>query len=277
MSGGANNHARPFVRGAFLLFSHGARPDRAAIHKFVESHPSVSLSHDPLARPQLHVVGEADTESSIAAARAEALSDDRVWVELLRDGLTFDLEGLVPGVPCKTPEANHRFDIGAQNELAGCEAVRLVPGGHLAGGEASLPVLRGMLGLARDIVQHFEQIEAIAWPPSASVIGRRYFESTITAWLEGGAFPALGLAAFRETMDGGLQSVGLGFLIGQELWIEAALASDKVAATRLGVRLINQLVLAGPLDRSEQIIGPEGQRLQLDPSPNRKFIRVRAG
>lgn len=137
-----------------------------------------------------------------------------------------------------------------------------------------MPVVKGLVGLARDMVHHFDDLKAVVWPAAASAIGERFFESISTAWLEGGAFPALGLTAFRETVDGALQSRGLDFWIGQELRIEPPLSSDKVAATRLGVRLINQLVLVGGIDGDERIVGPDGARLILRTSRNGKFVRV---
>lgn len=258
----------------FLLFVQGRRPDRQTIHRFVQSQPNISISLDPAPQRPLGAVGSVARMRNPSAAEAQATSRQCDWLELLRDGLTFDLEGLAPGWPCTIPPAAHRFDFRSDMKPSSFEALRLVPSAHLAGGAGSLPILRGTMRLARELVQHFEQIEAVAWSPAQSLIGRRFFESSITAWLEGGAFPALGLTSFRETLDGGLQSVGLGFIIGQELRIEPALANDKVAATRLGVRLINQLVLAGRIERVEQIIGPTGQLLQLEPSANGKFIRV---
>lgn len=274
MNESRDNEARESVRGSYLLFARGKRPDRAAIHEFIKTHPAISLTHDPVARPPLHIVRENDTPGTIAAQQNLAAPKDRLWVELLSGGLTFDLEGLAPAAGLQVPKVDYFFDTSKEASASRAESIRLVPGLHLAGGEASLPVLRCMLGLARDLVQHFEEIEAVIWPPSSSVIGRRFFESTTTAWLEGGAFPALGLTAFRETIDGGLQSVGLDFLIGQELRIEPSLAGDKVAATRMGVRLINQLVLSGPVTQPEQLVGPNGDRLQLEPSSNGKYIRV---
>ncbi len=131
-----------------------------------------------------------------------------------------------------------------------------------------------MLELARDMIHHFEGIEGAVWPASRSVIGRRFFESTVTAWLSGGAFPALGMTAFSATFDGALQSIGLAYFIGQELRIEPSLASDKPAATRLGIRLVNQLLIMGGLSSSEHVIAPDGSRLVLAPSANGKFIRV---
>lgn len=200
--------------------------------------------------------------------------DKRAWIELLREGLTFDLIGLAPTQACEFPAIEHRFDLEAVPTSFRSEALHLIPGQHLAGGQRSLPVVRGLIGLARDLTQHFTELEAIVWPPSQSVIGRRFFESVSTAWLEGGAFPALGLTAFQKTLDGALQSVGLDFWIGQEIRIEAPLSGDRVAATRLGVRLVNQLIIVGGLDESERFIAPDGTHLVMRPSRNGKFIRV---
>lgn len=256
-----------------MLFAQGKRPTRAAILDFVARQQSVLLSHDP--------AGEAGVELAVAngepspLGRRSAGAQDEVWLELLRDGLTFDLRGLAPG-PCPgVPPITHRFDFAPGGGEDALEALAVLPGPHLAGGERSMPVLKAMLGLARDLTQHFPDLVAIHWAPSHSAIGRRFFESVITAWLDGGAFPALGLTAFEEAPDGALQSVGLGLWIGQEVRIEPPLTNDKIAATRLGVRLINQLVIVGGLDESERIIAPDGTRLVMQTSRNSQFIRVR--
>lgn len=154
------------------------------------------------------------------------------------------------------------------------EALALRPGQHLAGGANSLPVVRGMVALACDLIHHFDDLVAVVWEPASSAIGRRYFESVASAWLDGGAFPALGLTSFKEMSDGALQTVGLEFWTGQELRIEPPLSFDKVDATRLGVRIVNQLVMIGGLDQSERIMAPDGSRLIMRPSRNGKFVRV---
>jgi hypothetical protein len=173
------------------------------------------------------------------------------------------------------PEIVHRFDYPASVATAEAEVVSLRPGPHLAGGAGSAPVLRTMLALARDFTRHFSDLVAIFWPPSRSAIGRRFFESVVTAWLEGGAFPALGLTAFEETSDGALQTIGLELWIGQELRIEPPLAADKIAATSLGVRLINQLVILGGLKGSERILAPDGSLLVMQTLPDSRLIRVK--
>ncbi|MDP4605412.1 MAG: hypothetical protein NWS68_04570 [Erythrobacter sp.] len=198
----------------------------------------------------------------------------QLWLELLREGLSFDLCGLMPGPGCPLPAVRHRFDLGDLPSAEGFDALAIVPGPHLAGGARSQPVLRGMLALARDLTQHFTDLAAIVWAPSHSAIGRRFFESVVTAWLDGGAFPALGLTAFEQQPDGALQSVGLDCWIGQEVRIEPPLSTDKVAATRLGIRLVNQLVITGGLKQSERITAPDGTRLVMHPSRDSTIVRV---
>ncbi|WP_285710298.1 hypothetical protein [Erythrobacter oryzae] len=196
------------------------------------------------------------------------------WIELLREGLTFDLSGLAPGPASAFPGLAHRFDLPALPTPGEYEAMVLRPGPHLAEGAASLPLMRELLALGCDIVRQFEDVLAVAWGPAATAIGRRYFESVTSAWLDGGPFPALGLTAFTATADAALESVGLAFWIGQELRIEPPLSADRVAATRLGIRLVNHLVLAGGLNEDDRIIAPDGSRLVLRPSRSRALISV---
>jgi hypothetical protein len=256
-----------------LLFAPGKRPTRAAIASFLSRQQAVRLSHDPAAPSgaELAVARSVGDRSGAEGAEAQV----EVWLELLRDGLTFDLCGLAPGPSGTVPEIEHRFDFPATASAAEPEVVTILPGPHLAGGERSAPVLRGMIALARDLTQHFPDLLAVFWPASRSAIGRRFFESVVSAWLDGGAFPALGLTAFEETPEGALQSIGLGLWIGQEIRIEPPLAADKIAATRLGVRLINQLVILGGLKESERIVAPDGTRLVMQTSRNSQLIRIR--
>ncbi|KEO91290.1 hypothetical protein EH31_01105 [Erythrobacter longus] len=234
----------------------------------------MSISHDPLDEASLDLVtpdgGGADQLGEILAS----VRQKRVWVEFVRDGLTFDLTGLAPGLTADFPQVFHRFDLKQLPEQADYEVLHLTPGHHLAGGERLIPIAQGLLGLARDLVDHFDELDCVVWPPSASAIGHQFFESVVTAWLEGGPFPALGLTAFRETVDGALQSEGLDYWIGQEVRIEPPLSADKVTATRLGVRLINQLVLVGGIEQSERVVAPDGTNLVMRTSRNGKFVRV---
>lgn len=220
----------------------------------------IGISHDP---------------SPDTAAHAETLWPGQLhWLELLRDGLTFDLSGLTPGPASAFPVLAHRFDLPALPAADDHEAMILRPGPHLAAGGNSLPLVRTMLAVACDLVRHFDDLVAVGWGPAGTAIGRRFFESVTSAWLDGGPFPALGLTAFVETADGALQSEGLAFWIGQELRIEPPLSADRVAATRLGIRLVNHLVLTGGLSADDRITAPDGTRLVLRASRGRAIISV---
>jgi hypothetical protein len=254
--------------GLHVLFAQGKRPSRAAIRRFAGDHPSIDISHDP------DEAVAAPSAASCDECRPASSRESGAWLELLRDGLTFDVTGLAPGPSCAAPDIAYRFDIEDRGSEGALEAIRIAPGTHLSGGERTLPVFKGMAGLVRDLVHHFDDVRAICWPPARSAIGRRYYESVVTAWLEGGAFPALGFCAFDETAEGALQSSGLEHWTGQELRIEPPISADKVAATRLGVRLINQLVLVGGIEESERFVAPDGARLVMRPSRNRRFVQV---
>ena len=208
-----------------------------------------------------------------AVESAQSVQDDLGWIDLLYSGLSFRLTGLAPYLAVEKPRHRDAYDIGS---ISGdIETVRLCVGDHLKGAQGTLPVFRGMLALARDLVRHFEGVHAVAWPPANSLIGRRYFESTVTAWLEGGAFPALGLASFVQADDGSLESVGLAYLVDQEMSIAPVLASDPVTATRLGVRIANHLVLAGGISEREEFTGPDGASLVMEPSDGGRIVRIK--
>lgn len=256
------------------MFSNGKRPDRRAVKEFAACHPNVSISHDPVGDASLHLVTSDGEDTDRAGETMANIRHDRVWVEFVRDGLTFDLAGLAPGQSSDFPQVLHRFDLKELPAQDDYEVLHLTPGHHLTGGEQMMPIVKSLLGLARDLVDHFDELACVVWPPAGSAIGHQFFESVITAWIDGGPFPALGLTAFRETVDGALQSEGLDFWIGQEVRIEPPLSEDKIAATRLGVRLINQMVLVGGVETSERVVAPDGTRLLMRPSRNGKFVRV---
>ena len=251
--------------GIYLLFEAGTRPDRDRMRPFVASHPQHGISFDP--------AGSASDVADGAKPREAAPA----WLELLSSGLTFELSGLAPGESLDMPTASQLFDIKDANGPMEWEAVCLAPGAHLSGGERTLPVIRVMMALARDLVSHFEALAAVAWMPASAMIGRRYFESTVSAWLGGGPFPSPGLAAFEAGGGGSLRSVGLAHFIGQEIVIDPLLASDRLAATRLGARIVNQLVLTGKLSEREDIIAPDGTRLVMTPEAGGAEVHIRPG
>ncbi|GMN01601.1 hypothetical protein [Erythrobacter sp. MTPC3] len=256
-----------------MLFASGKRPAHSAIREFFKGHGRTSISNDPFPDGPLQLAqpGKRDPQATPVDMRT---GDNRLSTELLCDGLTFDLHGLAPGAKSAVPDVDHMFDMTERPGALRLEALQLLPGRHIKGAAHTMPVARCMIELARDFVRQFDDLTAVIWEPSSSAIGRRFFESIATAWLDGGAFPAPGLVAFRDTRDGAVQSVGLDFWTGQELRIEEPLSNDTAEAGRLGVRIINRLVPLGGLDTSERMVGLDGNILMLRPSRNGRYVRV---
>jgi len=237
-----------------LLFERGQRPDAHAVRAAVEGADRLSITHEFAGR-----------------------SGDTSGFELLRDGMTYDLTGLAPGLAETVPLQRHRYGLEDSFDQSDFEALALRPGPHLVAGAHSLPVVRTMAGVAAALLPGLPTLRAVAWPPAGSAVGPGFFASTVATWLSGGAFPALGFAALAEEADGSLRSEGLAWFNGQELRLAADLAKDRTAAARLGVRLINQLVLQGRVTEPEVIVAPDGGRLALEPTRDGAIVRVRRG
>lgn len=272
--------------GLSLLFAPGTRPDGAGIRAlsanggvFAVSHDGGTTSNAETARngaatPNGPASGnQAGQNHPSAADSLGDLPEMPEWLELLANGLTFDITGLAPGRAAKSPECGHKFDLDPAFDPAGYEALCLCPGPHLAGGERMMPVVRAMVGLAASLCA-LPDLVAVAWHPARSWIGPRYFTSIIGNWLEGGVFPGLGLVGLNTVADGGMQSEGVAFFTGQELRIEPELTDDRAGAAKIAIRLIDYIVANGALDQSAEVTGPGGRLLRIEPSSNQRFIRV---
>lgn len=256
ISGGDDKAVTAGEGALLLLFPSGERPEEGVLRE---------------------VVSETDRLTVTSAIGTREAKNVPCGIELLRDGMTYDLIGAAPGPGMAIPKPTHRFGVPQNLDSADVEALSLQPGPHLAPGARTVPVVRTMMGVATMIVAHLPGLRAVAWPAAGTVIGMDFFVSSMTAWLAGGVFPALGLTAFAADPDGGLRSEGLAFLTGQEIRLGRELAEDRAAGVRLGVRLVNQLVGQGRVTDPEAIIGPEGERLTLDPSADTRLISVRRG
>jgi len=243
------------MSAASLLFQAGRRPDRAAVRELAARERDFAVSLEPDLAPGPDPSGRGD------------------WIELVIHGLTFDLTGLAPRQPAPPPEAGHFYGleptIGARN----LEAVTLVPGPHLAGGQQLLPVLRSHALLAARLAA-LPGVVAVAWHAARSWSAPEFFRGNVLRWIDGGAFPALGLAALSTTESGGMVSEGLALFTGQELELDARLAEDRADAARIALRLMHWLVENGAVDQRETLTGPSGELLHLEPSPNQRLIKV---
>lgn len=224
---------------------------------FCERSPAISVSH-----------------AEDVAAMEEPAKD--CWMELLASGLTFDLRGLSPG-PASSPERCD-FAIELEGEAAEwnerhLEAVSLVPGPHLRGGEAIIPAVRTMCRVGARLSE-LPGVDALAWDAAGCWISPSYFRASAMHWLDGGPFPAQGLTAHKSTPDGGLQTVGMAFFTGQELRLEPELVEEPKSAARLAARLVNWLLEEGALREDTQIELAHGDRFMLRPARYGNLVRV---
>ena len=251
-------------QGLFLLFEEGRRPDRGQLLSAIADIPSASVSHDPSLK------GEPEGES--AANSDPAHSGD--WLELLQWGITFDLLGMGPGPSVAVPEIAYRFGCDVDAGAEGAEAIAIVPGPHIADGAHSLPIVRAMLDLGSGLAQGLEGVLAVCWSPARSAMGVGVFSRSVEGWLAGGAFPSLGLAGFAMQDDGTMASEGLAHFTGQELLLDGRLAADPVAATRLGARIIHELVASGRLEEPREFETTDGALVKLLPAASGETIEV---
>jgi len=187
------------------------------------------------------------------------------WAELLRDGLTFDLEGMAPGPARDHLNVRHRYGLPTDFDVSGLEAVSLTPGPHLAGAEHLLPVVRVATALLLELAA-LPGLAAISWVPAANLLSPEWFGRAAGAWLEGGPFPAFGLASLAACSDGGVRSEGLRFLAGREFRVDRA-ARQPMPPIAIAVRLLDWLVAHGTLEAPCEVelagVGPVW--LDLDP------------
>ena len=238
-----------------LAFAEGAKADAAAVLAALEGSSRIFVSHVPDAIEQAG------------------------WAELLVDGLTYDISGF--GADAETRIARPRNHFGYSNpdywpdSLPDTLAISLGP--HLRNASSHLPILRGIMEIGVALSAALPDVIAVIWRPADLAIEPGHFQADMAKWLEGGALPAQLLAPVNDALDGGLQSTGLAHFTGQELRIEPELTEDRDYAMRLASRLLGQLLLSPPLGSVEEVIGPDGNALRLEPSRNGKFVRVWRG
>ena len=215
-----------------------------------------------------------DAVPGLGASITHRPDDAEGWLEILASGLAFDLVGLAPAQSSRPPEA--RFCLGISRDEADtpCEAITLLPGPHLQGaGSAMTPVVRTMAGLIANFARHLP-VKAVCWHPAGTWMEPQYFARTVENWLSGGPFPSLGLTAIEQIGEQGVRSTGLAFFTGQEMELEWHRDQPVAEAVKLAIRVIDFLVSEGPLDAVTELQGPAGELLVVEPSEDRRLVRV---
>jgi hypothetical protein len=242
-----HGEALPQAAGLSLLFAAGTRPSASDIERLLSAKMSARVS-------SLHRMGEG-------------------LLELLASGLTFDLQGLAEGPACPFPPASHFFGLSPKDADPQLEAITLLPGPHLAGGGAMLPVVRAMAVLAGELAVDL-QPRAVCWHPAASWMASDYFSRVAAAWQGGGAFPALGLCGVDRKPDGAVETIGLAYFVGHELRVEPGIGESAAETVKLAVRMIDHLTRHGPIRQREVLTGPSGEALFFEPMAGGRFVRM---
>lgn len=229
-----------------LIFAKGQRPSCAQLVSLRDSggDKALLITHQPL--------------------------KDEGWVELLVMGMSLDCKGLAPADPTASPLAGPMLGLGL-HPIG--ESIALYPGPHLLEGAGLVPVIRAIVtaGLA---LTALPGLVAVCWGPAHCWMAPAYFRKVVGDWLSGGPFPVLGLTSLERGADGVMHSIGLGFLIGQEVLFPAGPSLHPAVQARIAVRLINDLILQGPLAEPEEFVGPGGEVIIVAPIDGGARLRV---
>ncbi|MGB3796117.1 MAG: hypothetical protein WA957_07425 [Alteraurantiacibacter sp.] len=239
----------------------------------------MSLLCAPGERPrakQVRALAETCDRFSISLDTSASGGEEEGWLELLANGMTFDLTGLEPRGCIDMPEPAHRFGIPQGFDPAQQQALLIQPGPHLAAGGAMFPVVRTLAVVAASLAA-LDSVTAVAWHPARTVTNADFFRRSVMGWIEGGPFPGLGLAALFATDDGGLQSEGLALFTGQELYMMPEVVTDRSEASKIALRLLNWMVENGRITQSLSFTAPSGETLRLEPVDNSGIVKVWRG
>lgn len=251
---------------------------KAAVTHAGRGEAGLSVLFAPGSRPSAADVAGLASATAPAGLAGFAIShrpdEPAPWLELLASGLAFDLSGLAPGEPAAPAPRVASIGMDQADASLPLEAIELIPGPHLAGGEAIVPIVRVHVGLGARLTE-LPGVAAVAWRPAGTWIEPAYFVRTVTAWLEGGAFPALGLTALVRSGSGELTTKGLAFFAGRELRLEPGLADNAAETAKLAVRLIHHIVEAGRDGALGPQVTTDGLKIEVGESGDGRFLEVR--
>ncbi len=236
--------------------------------------PLATLLFDASLRPDVPTFANwaAQTCEFTIVQRAPT-TDPLGCVELLSEGLTFDLGGLAPIESAGPSAYAHTVALPPTFDTAGLAAVHFAPGPHLAGAQHLLPVVRVAAGLVMQLVP-LAGLRAIIWHPARTIMSPAWFAESIGIWLAGGPFPAMALTALIKGQHG-FDSEGLEFLIGQEFSLQSKGPVPSREDSRIAVRLTDWLVAHGRVNAACEVVLSGAGAVWLEPvGQNRLNVRV---
>ena len=238
---------------------------------------AVTILFDAGQRPaarDIHKLARASGEFEVTSLSApDGRYADVDWLELLINGLTFDLTGLVPAPSRRAPPCRHAFGTDVVSSQGQLEGICLQPGPHLAGGSAMPPVVRSLAWIGA-LLARLPGVRAVVWHTAQIWSAPDYFHRTVVNWIEGGVFPGFGLTALVPVPEQGIRSEGLSAFIGAELHVLPDVAGEGEDAAKLALRLVHWLVEHGGLDSDVALTGPAGEPIVLRPDRTARVIRA---
>ena len=217
--------------------------------------------------PGAHCDAELPSEEGTAASAVLVLQ---------KGGMTYDCTGFKPNSPAEKPANLNRLDTDLQENHLLLEGIGLSLGPHVRAGQASLPVLKALIVFAALLTAKFKGVAGVCWAASGKAVDSKAFAALVNGWVSGGAMPLTLLFGSKDAIDGGMESRGLRYFTGQELRFEPDFVRDRQRADQLNLRLAERLFHVGRFETAEQVTAPDGMPLWLEPSPNGRFVRVRA-
>jgi hypothetical protein len=223
--------------------------------------------------PEIRALAESCASFAISFDPSQDSGGDEGWVELLVNGLTFDLAGLGSTLVSPPPRSAHFFGLSPDFDEGPLEAITLLPGPHLSAGSTMFPVVRCLALLAAELAT-LPRVQAVAWHPARTCNAPELFRRGVLGWIGGGVFPGLGLTALQSNPDGSLQSKGLATFTGQELLLPPEMCYDQAQAAKIALRVVNWLVEHGRIEEQFSFTGPAGESLLLEPVDNSGIVRL---
>lgn len=200
--------------------------------------------------------------------------DELEMLEVIVDGMPFLLSRL-SAMETGQKLAEERFEqLFCGLPSTGEKAVTVAPHDSLTSGRHLPEVNHRILLLGKWIGQSLAATAA-AWIPSRRIASLAYFDETVSAYLDGGPFPALFQTSFSQVRAGCFQTSGLEYFAGQEIRLTAPpdySASDM--AERL-IRIIDDIATHGRIDTPARSAGMvPGETLVFSPGNNLAHLDI---
>jgi hypothetical protein len=122
----------------------------------------------------------------------------------------------------------------------------------LVNGARISPISAALLEIGAYFCQYLKPV-TVAWAPGRISTDPAYFSEAVWDYVNGGVFPALAVIEFQfSSHDDTIRTRGLDWFSGQELELKGS-GLTKADLARRAVRLIHDIVINGPISKSETV------------------------